>query len=31
MYMINHSLNIDIFGIVVSDPEQAGTTNGVAS
>ncbi|KAJ6552991.1 PLC-like phosphodiesterase [Mycena capillaripes] len=31
MYMINHSLNIDIFGIVLSDPEQAGTTNGVAS
>ncbi|KAJ7115416.1 PLC-like phosphodiesterase [Mycena epipterygia] len=31
MYMINHSLNIDIFGIVVSDPEQAGTTNGVTS
>ncbi|KAJ7689923.1 PLC-like phosphodiesterase [Mycena rosella] len=31
MYLINHSLNIDIFGIIISDPEQAGTTNGVAS
>ncbi|KAJ7155080.1 PLC-like phosphodiesterase [Mycena filopes] len=31
MYMINHSLNLDIFGIIVSDPEQAPTTNGVTS
>ncbi|KAJ7587186.1 PLC-like phosphodiesterase [Mycena floridula] len=29
--MLNHNLNIDIFGILLSDPEQAGTTNGVPS
>ncbi|PFH49645.1 hypothetical protein AMATHDRAFT_62773 [Amanita thiersii Skay4041] len=31
MYMINHSLNKDIFGIIVSDPLDAPTTNGVSS
>lgn len=33
MYMINHSLNKDIFdtGIIVSDPLDASTTNSVAS
>lgn len=31
MYMINHSLNKDVFGIVVSDPVDAPTTNGVTS
>ena len=27
MYMINHSLNNDVVGIVISDPEGASTTN----
>lgn len=31
MYMINHSLNIDILGAFLSDPAQASTTNGVTS
>ncbi|THH30404.1 hypothetical protein EUX98_g3778 [Antrodiella citrinella] len=33
MYMINHSLDIDVFdtGILISDPEDAPTTNGVTS
>jgi len=31
MYMINHSLNKDIFGIIISDPWDASTTNGVNS
>ncbi|KAH8108106.1 PLC-like phosphodiesterase [Cristinia sonorae] len=33
MFMINHSLNINVFGtgIIVSDPEDASTTNGVSS
>ncbi|TCD64871.1 hypothetical protein EIP91_003537 [Steccherinum ochraceum] len=33
MYMINHSLNINVFdtGIIISDPEDAPTTNGVTS
>ncbi|KAI0318545.1 PLC-like phosphodiesterase [Amylostereum chailletii] len=34
MYMINHSLNIDLFGngdVVISDPGAAGTTNGITS
>ncbi|KAF7290178.1 PLC-like phosphodiesterase [Mycena indigotica] len=31
MYIINHFLDIDIFGILLSDPEEAGTTNGVSS
>ena len=33
MYMINHSLNINVFnaGIVVSDPKDAPTTNSVTS
>ncbi|KAF7293913.1 Protein-S-isoprenylcysteine O-methyltransferase [Mycena chlorophos] len=31
MYLLNHFLDIDIFSILVSDPEQASTTNGVAS
>lgn len=31
--MINHSLNINLFdsGVIISDPEDAPTTNGVAS
>lgn len=29
--MLNHNLNIDIFGILLSDPEQASTTNGINS
>lgn len=29
--MLNHNLNIDIFGILISDPEQASTTNGIPS
>lgn len=29
--MLNHNLNLDIFGILLSDPEQASTTNGVPS
>ncbi|KAF8345095.1 PLC-like phosphodiesterase [Amanita rubescens] len=28
MYMINHSLNNDIFGLVISDPEAASIVNG---
>ncbi|KAA1467265.1 PLC-like phosphodiesterase [Dentipellis sp. KUC8613] len=33
MYMINHSLNINLFdsGIIISDPEDAPTTNGITS
>ncbi|KDQ53667.1 hypothetical protein JAAARDRAFT_420469 [Jaapia argillacea MUCL 33604] len=33
MYMINHSLNFNLFdaGLIISDPEQASTTNGVKS
>ncbi|KIP01290.1 hypothetical protein PHLGIDRAFT_17300 [Phlebiopsis gigantea 11061_1 CR5-6] len=33
MYMINHSLNINLLdtGVIISDPEDASTTNGVAS
>ncbi|KAF7980979.1 hypothetical protein HWV62_5207 [Athelia sp. TMB] len=33
MYMINHSLNINLLdtGIIISDPNAAGTTNGVTS
>ena len=33
MYMINHSLNKDVLGtgIIVSDPSDAATTNGVPS
>lgn len=33
MYMINHSLNKDLFGtgIIISDPDDAGTTNSVSS
>ena len=33
MYMINHSLNEDLFGtgIIISDPDDAGTTNSVSS
>lgn len=33
MYMINHSLNKDLFGtgIIISDPEDASTTNSVSS
>ena len=33
MYMINHSLNINLFdsGVIISDPEDANTTNSVAS
>ena len=33
MYMINHSLNKDVFGtgIIVSDPLDASTTNGIDS
>ncbi|KAJ7203070.1 PLC-like phosphodiesterase [Mycena pura] len=33
MYMINHFLDINVFGtgLLLSDPEAAGTTNGVAS
>ncbi|KAF8718639.1 hypothetical protein AX14_011685 [Amanita brunnescens Koide BX004] len=27
MYMINHSLNVDVIGIVISDPGYASTTN----
>ena len=33
MYMINHSLNINVFGsgVIISDPEDATTTNSVTS
>ena len=33
MYMINHSLNINLLGtgVIISDPEDAPTTNGVTS
>ncbi|KAK2463321.1 hypothetical protein APHAL10511_004632 [Amanita phalloides] len=31
MYLINHSLNKDVLGIVMSDPVDAATTNGDAS
>lgn len=31
MYLINHDLNVDIVGAIVSDPGDANTTNGVPS
>jgi hypothetical protein len=29
--MLNHNLDVDVLGILISDPENAATTNGVAS
>ena len=29
--MINHSLNVDVAGVIVSDPAEASVTNGVKS
>ncbi|TDL29182.1 PLC-like phosphodiesterase [Rickenella mellea] len=31
MYMINHSLNVNVFGIILSDPADASKTNSVTS